>query len=73
MMTKKLKIGAHDSRLHMLVLLIMAVILGFACGLAYAHQTSQPAKPSLNVTIPTPVCNCPNIPAGQNPADTCKC
>jgi len=64
----------HSMKLDLrsLIVLIVVFALGFAGGLFYSAITSSQTGLSPSTTSPGPICNCPNIPVGENPA-LCKC
>jgi hypothetical protein len=54
-------------------IIIIALMLGFIGGVTYSNHVNQPVTPASGGAPSTTICNCPNMPAGENPADTCKC
>lgn len=56
------------------VAILVALALGFVGGMMYTHSSTTTTYTQTSPGNPLyKVCNCPNIPVGQNPADYCKC
>lgn len=62
-----------DVDVRSIVIIILAIAIGFLGGEFYSNHVAKSSSSSLNVVSPTTVCNCPNIPVGSNPEKICKC
>ena len=60
--------------LQTVVIILIALVIGFYGGLLYAnHHDNDSTNSPTNLNQLTHICNCPNIPVGTNPAQYCKC
>jgi hypothetical protein len=73
-MSKKLPKNFFNLNLRSAMVVIVPVVVGFIAGMTFSsYYSNNSVNPPSKLIPSTHICSCPDIPAGSNMAEYCKC